>query len=86
MFGFLKKSAPSESATPQADAVAPDGAARPSWGERLKAGLSRTRQQLGGGLASLFDQGFDLFDAVEDDLTMHGLVLIHRYNKELETG
>ena len=38
-----------------------------------------------GGLASLFDQGFDLFDAVEEDLTMHGLVLIHRYNRELET-
>jgi type III pantothenate kinase len=39
-----------------------------------------------GGLASLFDQGFDLFDAVEEDLTMHGLVLIHRYNRELETA
>lgn len=38
-----------------------------------------------GGLATLFAQGFDLFDAVEDDLTMHGLVLISRYNKELET-
>jgi len=38
-----------------------------------------------GGLASLFDQGFDLFDAVEEDLTMHGLVLIHQHNKELET-
>ena len=39
-----------------------------------------------GGLASLFAQGFDLFDAVEDDLTMQGLVLINRYNKELETA
>ena len=38
-----------------------------------------------GGLASLFAQGFDLFDAVEDDLTMHGLVLISRHNRELET-
>ncbi|MCE6953374.1 type III pantothenate kinase [Cereibacter sphaeroides] len=37
-----------------------------------------------GGLAPLFDQGFDLFDKVEDDLTMHGLVLIHRYNKDTE--
>ncbi len=36
-----------------------------------------------GGLAGLFDQGFDLFDRVEDDLTMHGLVLIHNYNKGL---
>ena len=36
-----------------------------------------------GGLASLFDLGFDLFDKVEDDLTMHGLRLIHDYNKGL---
>lgn len=36
-----------------------------------------------GGLASLFAQGTDLFDAIEDDLTMHGLVLINRYNKEM---
>jgi type III pantothenate kinase len=39
-----------------------------------------------GGLASLFAQGFDLFDSVEDDLTMHGLMLVHRHNKELETA
>ncbi|HEY0276271.1 MAG TPA: type III pantothenate kinase [Paenirhodobacter sp.] len=36
-----------------------------------------------GGLATLFDQGFDLFDTVEDDLTIHGLRLIHDYNKGL---
>lgn len=39
-----------------------------------------------GGLAPLFDQGFDLFDAIEDDLTMHGLRLIHDYNKEMCNG
>ncbi len=39
-----------------------------------------------GGLASLFNQGFTLFDKVEDDLTIHGLVLINEYNKELETA
>ena len=38
-----------------------------------------------GGLAPLFGQGTEIFDSVEDDLTMHGLVLIHRYNKELES-
>lgn len=37
-----------------------------------------------GGLAQLFAQDATVFDAVEDDLTMHGLVLIHRYNKDLE--
>ena len=36
-----------------------------------------------GGLAPLFAQGTDLFNAVEDDLTMHGLVLIHEFNKEV---
>jgi type III pantothenate kinase len=35
-----------------------------------------------GGLASLFAQGTKLFQTVEDDLTMHGLVLINAYNKE----
>ena len=35
-----------------------------------------------GGLAPLFDLGFDLFDTVEEDLTMHGLRLINDYNKE----
>jgi type III pantothenate kinase len=35
-----------------------------------------------GGLASLFAQDTTLFDAVEDDLTMHGLVLIHQFNKD----
>jgi type III pantothenate kinase len=39
-----------------------------------------------GGLASLFDQGTEVFDGIEDDLTMHGLVLIHRHNKELGTA
>ncbi|MBL9053735.1 MAG: type III pantothenate kinase, partial [Tabrizicola sp.] len=35
-----------------------------------------------GGLASLFAQGTDIFESIEDDLTMHGLVLINIYNKD----
>jgi type III pantothenate kinase len=35
-----------------------------------------------GGLASLFAQGTELFHSIEDDLTMHGLVLINDHNKE----
>ena len=35
-----------------------------------------------GGLAPLFQQSEDLFDAFEDDLTMHGLTVIHAFNKE----
>ena len=39
-----------------------------------------------GGLAPLFEQGTEIFDAVEDDLTMHGLVLIHDHNERLESA
>ena len=35
-----------------------------------------------GGLAPLFQQGHAVFDVFEDDLTMHGLTVIHDYNKE----
>ena len=35
-----------------------------------------------GGLAPLFQQSEALFDAFEDDLTMHGLIVIHKYNKD----
>jgi len=37
-----------------------------------------------GGLAPLFAQGDVLFDMIETDLTMHGLTVIHRFNKENE--
>ncbi|MFD2738611.1 type III pantothenate kinase [Sulfitobacter aestuarii] len=35
-----------------------------------------------GGLAPLFQQAVDLFDDYHDDLTMHGLTVIHDFNKE----
>lgn len=35
-----------------------------------------------GGLAPLFQETVELFDTLEDDLTMHGLTVIHRFNKE----
>jgi type III pantothenate kinase len=34
-----------------------------------------------GGLASLFERGTELFDAIDDDLTLHGLVLIEAHNR-----
>ncbi|MEC7257662.1 MAG: type III pantothenate kinase [Pseudomonadota bacterium] len=37
-----------------------------------------------GGLAPLFQQSEELFDDFEDDLTMHGLTVIHKYNKDNE--
>jgi len=38
-----------------------------------------------GGLAPLFQQGHAEFDVFEDDLTMHGLTVIHKYNKDRGT-
>ncbi|MCB2095083.1 MAG: type III pantothenate kinase [Rhodobacteraceae bacterium] len=35
-----------------------------------------------GGLAPLFAQGDVRFDRIDDDLTMHGLTVIHAFNKE----
>ena len=50
---------------------------------RIKAERGRPMRIIGtGGLASLFAQGDVLFDRVEDDLTMHGLTVIHRFNKD----
>ncbi|QMU57794.1 MAG: type III pantothenate kinase [Boseongicola sp.] len=51
--------------------------------ERIKAECDRPMKVIGtGGLAPLFYQGDMLFDVIEDDLTMHGLTVIHRHNKE----
>lgn len=35
-----------------------------------------------GGLSPLFTRGSDIIESFDPDLTMHGLVLIHAYNKE----
>ncbi|MDR0701503.1 MAG: signal recognition particle-docking protein FtsY [Azoarcus sp.] len=46
---------------------------RPSWADRLKAGLARTRRQLGGGLANLFGRrkiDEDLLEELEATLLM----------------
>ena len=49
---------------------------------RIRAERARPMKVIAtGGLASLFGQDTEIFDAVEDDLTMHGLVLIHRLNE-----
>ena len=54
---------------------------------QIRAERGRAMKVIGtGGLASLFDQGTEVFDGIEDDLTMHGLVLIQRHNKELGTA
>ncbi len=50
---------------------------------RIKTEYGRPMRIIGtGGLAPLFDRADGLFDVIEDDLTMHGLTVIHRFNKE----
>ncbi|WP_157440910.1 type III pantothenate kinase, partial [Aestuariivita boseongensis] len=50
---------------------------------RIKAELARPMRVVGtGGLAPLFAETEELFDVLEDDLTMHGLTVIHAFNKE----
>ena len=51
---------------------------------RIKAEYGRPMKVIGtGGLAPLFAQAEALFDSVEDDLTLHGLCIIHTYNKSI---
>jgi len=51
--------------------------------ERIRAEYETPMKIIGtGGLAPLFAQGDLLFDEIRDDLTMHGLTVIHAYNKK----
>ncbi len=51
--------------------------------DRIKAEHGRPMKVIStGGLAPLFQQSEALFDAFEDDLTMHGLTVIHDYNSK----
>jgi len=51
--------------------------------DRIRGEYDKPMRVIGtGGLAPLFSQGDMLFDQIEDDLTMHGLTVIHQYNKD----
>ncbi|MCK9987232.1 MAG: fused signal recognition particle receptor [Azoarcus sp.] len=84
-----KSPKPEAAAQPQAEVAPPAAVQAPSsapilapaaepvvkrsWADRLKAGLSRTRQQIGGGLASLFGRrkiDEDLLEELETTLLM----------------
>ena len=53
--------------------------------ERIKTEYAAPMKIIGtGGLAPLFSQGDVLFDFIEDDLTMHGLTIIHAFNKDIQ--
>lgn len=50
---------------------------------RIRVERGRSMLVIGtGGLAPLFATGEDLFDRLEDDLTMHGLRILNDYNKD----
>lgn len=50
---------------------------------RIKAERARAMTVIGtGGLAPLFAETEALFDVIESDLTMHGLTVIHEFNKK----
>ncbi|MGH1578323.1 type III pantothenate kinase [Planktotalea sp.] len=50
---------------------------------RIKAEYGKPMKVVGtGGLAPLFATAENLFDVIEDDLTMHGLIVIHEHNKK----
>jgi len=51
--------------------------------DKIRAEYDKPMRIVGtGGLAPLFSQGDVLFDLIEDDLTIHGLTVIYKYNKE----
>ncbi|MEP5154715.1 type III pantothenate kinase [Planktotalea sp.] len=50
---------------------------------RIKNEYGKSMKVVGtGGLAPLFATAENLFDVIEDDLTMHGLIVIHEHNKK----
>ena len=52
--------------------------------EQIKAEHGKPMKVIStGGLAPLFQHSVHLFDAYEDELTMHGLTVIHQFNKEI---
>ncbi|MEL6206357.1 MAG: type III pantothenate kinase [Pseudomonadota bacterium] len=54
--------------------------------QKIRAEYGTPMKVIGtGGLAPLFQQGDTLFDAYEDDLTMHGLTVIHAYNENMSS-
>jgi fused signal recognition particle receptor len=63
VFGFRKTPPPPEKA-----AAPEQPAARPSWTQRLKAGLAKTREKLGGQIAGLFGAGRKIDEELYEEL------------------
>jgi len=74
VFSFFKSKSPDQPAVPEQApsaeaAVAPEAPARAGWAQRLKQGLAKTREKLGGQIAGLFGAGrkidAELFEELE---------------------
>ena len=74
MFSFFKSKSPDQPEVPEQaasteSAVAPEVPARAGWAQRLKQGLAKTREKLGGQIAGLFGVGrkidAELFEELE---------------------
>lgn len=63
MFGFFKKNTDNKTTEAPANVESAPAAPNLTWRERLKAGLARTRAQLGGKLKTIFSRG-----KVDDEL------------------
>jgi fused signal recognition particle receptor len=74
VFSFFKPKSPDQPEVPEQvtsteSAVAPEAPARAGWAQRLKQGLAKTREKLGGQIAGLFGVGrkidAELFEELE---------------------
>ncbi|KAF0101593.1 MAG: fused signal recognition particle receptor [bacterium] len=74
MFGFFKSGSsdapavPAERGATDAVAAPAEAAARPSWAQRLKQGLAKTRGALTGQIAGLFGAGAKIDEALYEEL------------------
>lgn len=66
VFSFFKK--PSADSAPAAAPQPAEAATRPGWAQRLKAGLAKTREKLGGQIAGLFGAGRKIDESLYEEL------------------
>ena len=89
MFSFLKKKDATAPGPESAPAPGTAEVAKPSWRERLKAGLARTRATLGAGIGGLFSRAkidAELLEELESTLLMAdcGVDATQRLRDELQ--
>ena len=68
MFSFFKSKPDESPVAPEATAEAVTPETRPGWAQRLKQGLSKTREKLGGQLSGLLGVGRKIDAALFDEL------------------